>query len=120
MKQTIHDILEKYRAASQTEREKGTYFEELIRTYFRYEASYADLYSDVWLFADWAKEIGTPQFGINAKSAAELLKCIAEEIADELETVIGLLSKIAQNFRNLGFNNPLLPRPLIMLEAMCN
>ena len=65
--QTIHDILDKYRAAAQTEREKGTYFEELIRTYFRYEASYADLYSDVWLFADWAREIGTPQFGINAK-----------------------------------------------------
>ena len=67
MSQTIHDILAKYRAASQTEREKGTYFEELIRTYFRYEASYADLYSDVWLYADWAREVGTPQFGFNAK-----------------------------------------------------
>lgn len=65
--QTIHDILAKYRAASKTEREKGTYFEELIRTYFRYEASYADLYSDVWLYADWVKEIGTAQFGFSAK-----------------------------------------------------
>ena len=67
MKQTLHDILEKYRAASKTEREKGTYFEELIRTYFRYEASYADLYSDVWLYGDWAREIGTKQFGLSAK-----------------------------------------------------
>lgn len=67
MAQTIRDILEKYRAASKTEREKGTYFEELIRTYFRFEASYADLYSDVWLYADWAKAIGTPQFGFSAK-----------------------------------------------------
>lgn len=63
----LQKILAKYRAASQSEKEKGTYFEELIRTYFRFEASYADLYSDVWLFADWAKEIGTPQFGISAK-----------------------------------------------------
>ncbi len=63
----LQQILAKYRATSQTEREKGSYFEELIRTYFRYEASYADLYSDVWLFADWAKEIGTPEFGISAK-----------------------------------------------------
>ncbi|MFO1440747.1 MAG: type ISP restriction/modification enzyme [Verrucomicrobiaceae bacterium] len=63
----LQSILAKYRATSQTEREKGSYFEELIRTYFRYEASYADLYSDVWLFADWAKEIGTPEFGITAK-----------------------------------------------------
>ena len=67
MTQTIPDILEKYRAASQTEREKGTYVEELIRTYFRYEASYADLYSDIWLYSDWAKEIGTAQFGFSAK-----------------------------------------------------
>lgn len=63
----LQSILAKYRATSQTEREKGSYFEELIRTYFRFEASYADLYSDVWLFADWAKEIGTPEFGISAK-----------------------------------------------------
>ncbi|MBX7209385.1 MAG: DEAD/DEAH box helicase family protein, partial [Verrucomicrobiaceae bacterium] len=63
----LQSVLAKYRATSQTEREKGSYFEELIRTYFRYEASYADLYSDVWLFADWAKEIGTPEFSISAK-----------------------------------------------------
>lgn len=62
----LESILAKYRATSQTEREKGTYFEELIRTYLRFEASYADLYSDVWLYADWAKEIGK-QFGFSAK-----------------------------------------------------
>jgi predicted helicase len=63
----LQKILAAYRATSQSEREKGTYFEELIRTYFRFEASYADLYSDVWLYADWAKEIGTPEFGISGK-----------------------------------------------------
>jgi predicted helicase len=60
-------ILHAYRSTSQTEREKGNYFEELIRTFFRYEASYADLYSDVWLYSDWAKETGTPEFGLSAK-----------------------------------------------------
>ncbi|MFT5837505.1 MAG: putative helicase, partial [Candidatus Azotimanducaceae bacterium] len=54
----LQNLLQKYRNASVTEREKGSYFEELIRTYFRYEATYADLYSDVWLYADWAKEQG--------------------------------------------------------------
>jgi len=54
----LKSILAKYREAAQTEREKGTYFEELVRTYFRYEATYADLYSDVWLYSDWAKEQG--------------------------------------------------------------
>jgi predicted helicase len=54
----LQSILNEYRTASQTEREKGNYFEELIVTYFRYEATYADLYSDVWLYSDWAKEQG--------------------------------------------------------------
>ena len=54
----LQQILETYRSTAKTEREKGTYFEELIRTYFRYEATYADLYSDVWLYSDWAKEQG--------------------------------------------------------------
>ena len=63
----LQSILTTYRAASQSEKEKGTYFEELIRTFFRYEASYADLFSEVWLYADWVKEIGGPQFGFSPK-----------------------------------------------------
>ena len=54
----LQSILAKYRDHSISEREKGTYFEELICTYFRYEATYRDLYSDVWLYSDWAKEQG--------------------------------------------------------------
>ncbi len=61
----LQQILETYRKESQTEREKGTYFEELIQIYLRFEATYADLYSDVWLFSAWAK--AHPEFGINAK-----------------------------------------------------
>lgn len=53
----LQSILSAYRATSQTEREKGSYFEELIRTYFRFEASYGDLYSDVWLFADFLRVV---------------------------------------------------------------
>ncbi|MFT5117863.1 MAG: putative helicase, partial [Kiritimatiellia bacterium] len=61
----LQTILASYREASQTQREKGTYFEELILTYFRYEATYADLYSDVWMFNDWANQ--HPEFNISAK-----------------------------------------------------
>ncbi len=75
MPSALSDILAKYRATAQTVRETGTYFEELIRTYFRYEASYADLYSDVWLWADWAKEIGTDHpFRIEAEERMELMQ----------------------------------------------
>jgi len=54
----LQEILTAFRSASRTEREKGTYFVELIRTYFRNEPKYANLYSDVWLFSDWAKDHG--------------------------------------------------------------
>ncbi len=54
----LQTLLNAYRAASQTHREKGTYFEDLICTYLRNEASYKDLYSHVWTYADWAHEQG--------------------------------------------------------------
>lgn len=54
----LQTLLNAYRAAAQTHREKGTYFEDLICTYLRNEASYKDLYSHVWAYADWAREQG--------------------------------------------------------------
>ncbi len=51
-------LLHTFRSASVTEREKGTYFEELICAYLRNEATYRDLYDKVWTYADWAKEQG--------------------------------------------------------------
>ena len=54
----LQTLLTTYREASQTHREKGTYFEDLICTYLRNEATYRDLYSQVWTYADWACEQG--------------------------------------------------------------
>lgn len=54
----LEQILDRYRTAAVTEREKGTYFEELICVYLRHEATYKDLYEQVWTYAAWAKERG--------------------------------------------------------------
>jgi len=54
----LQTLLNTYRHAAVTEREKGTYFEELIACYLRNEATYHDLYSDVWTYADWAGQQG--------------------------------------------------------------
>lgn len=54
----LGSLLNKYRALSKSEREKGTYFEQLMVCYFKNEASYRDLYSDVWMYSDWAKDQG--------------------------------------------------------------
>lgn len=51
----LKSILNSYRQNSRSEREKGTYFEELVRSYLTNEPIYADLYSNVWMYADWAK-----------------------------------------------------------------
>lgn len=54
----LESLLNTYRQAAASEREKGTYFEELILSYLRNEATYSDLYSDVWTYADWANQQG--------------------------------------------------------------
>ena len=51
----LQQLLDTYRQISESEREKGTYFEELIACYLRNEATYRDLYSDVWTYPQWAE-----------------------------------------------------------------
>jgi predicted helicase len=57
----LREIIDSYRRAAVTEREKGTYFEELTLCYLRNEATYRDYYRQVWTYADWAKEQGIDQ-----------------------------------------------------------
>lgn len=58
---SLKEIVSGYRKAALTEREKGTYFEELMLCYLRNEATYRDYYDTVWTYADWAKEQGIDQ-----------------------------------------------------------
>ena len=52
----LQSLLQHFRETAKTEREKGTYFEELTLQYLRHEPAFAALYSDVWLYADWAEQ----------------------------------------------------------------
>ena len=54
----LQTLLNDYRTSAVTEREKGTYFEELIQLYLKTEPTYRDLYSDVWTYGQWAAEAG--------------------------------------------------------------
>lgn len=58
MQTALEGLLTKFREVAQTEREKGTYFEELITCYLRNEPRYRDLYQTVWPYADWARAQG--------------------------------------------------------------
>ena len=55
----LQKVLDSFRNAAVSEREKGRYFEELIVLYFKNEPRYQDLYEQVWLYGDWARTRGT-------------------------------------------------------------
>lgn len=54
----FQQLLQEYRSASKTEREKGNYFELLSKSYFENDKLQQQYFSKVWLFSDWAKEQG--------------------------------------------------------------
>ena len=68
----LETLLATLRQSSMTEREKGTYFEDLILAYLRNEATYRDLYSKVQTWAEWA-----PTHGFSAKDDG--IDLVAEE-----------------------------------------
>lgn len=50
----LEQLLETFRSAAQTEREKGTYFEELVKAYLLNEPLYKDLFGGkVYLWEEW-------------------------------------------------------------------
>lgn len=57
----LQDLLASYRSASKTEREKGTYFELLIRDFLKNDPTYSPQFSDVWMYAEWADLQGIPR-----------------------------------------------------------
>ena len=51
----LRQLLAQYRAASKSEREKGTYFERLAVAFIKNDTGMQQEYEDCWLFGDWAK-----------------------------------------------------------------
>lgn len=54
----LQDLLENYRVASASEREKGDYFERLVRVFITHDDIQRQHYSKVVPFAEWAKAQG--------------------------------------------------------------
>lgn len=58
MSTPLRQLLAQYRAASKSEREKGTYFERLSLAFLKHDPGMANEYEDAWSFGDWAKANG--------------------------------------------------------------
>ena len=52
----VTDILDGFRSASKSEREKGNYFEKLVTLFLENDPMQKQTYSKVWSYTDWAQE----------------------------------------------------------------
>ncbi|MBY0379464.1 MAG: hypothetical protein K2P99_03570, partial [Burkholderiales bacterium] len=77
----LSQLLNKYRTQSKTEREKGTYFEKLVKIFLTKDVRFTQQFSEVYTFGEWAKILdkNTNDTGIDL---------VAKNIADEYYTAI--------------------------------
>lgn len=54
----LYDVLNTYRQHAKDKRELGTYFEDLVQTYFENDDLQTQHYEKVWTYADWIAERG--------------------------------------------------------------
>lgn len=69
---SFESIIEKYRADSFSERDKGDRFEKLMKAYLKTKPTYASLLSDVWLWTEFPYK---DQFGTGGKDTGIDLVC---------------------------------------------
>ncbi len=55
---SLDSLLDSYRVAAVTEREKGTYYERLCAAFLMHDPVQAEQYEQVWTWATWAAENG--------------------------------------------------------------
>ncbi|TFC37679.1 type ISP restriction/modification enzyme [Cryobacterium sp. TMT2-42-4] len=62
---SFDDLLTSYRTLSDSERVKGSYFEQMTRQYLENDGVQAPQYDQVWLWKDWPDRNGKPDTGID-------------------------------------------------------
>jgi predicted helicase len=67
----LRQLLDQYRDLSVTNRECGTYFEDLSVCYFRTEPAYKELYATVETYGDWAARHGLDRRDVGIDLVAE-------------------------------------------------
>lgn len=113
---SFYDLIEKYRAESLSEAEKGTKFEELIRSYLFMLPKFHGLFSKVWLWHDFPfrKDFGSGHdlgidlvaLTVSGEYWAIQCKCYASDTYITKESVDTFLSTSGKKFSD----NELIPR----------
>src|SRR5262245_9119830 len=76
----LRTLLDRFRAAARTQREAGTYFEQLTAAYFRTEPAYRELYATVEPYASWSE-----RRGIDKRDAG--IDVVAETVTGEVHAI---------------------------------
>ncbi|MEQ8273742.1 MAG: type ISP restriction/modification enzyme [Deltaproteobacteria bacterium] len=76
----LQTLLDQYRSSAVTNREAGTYFEELIVAYFKNEPAYRELYRDIVPYATWAGRHGQDKRDVG-------IDLVAETVTDEVHAI---------------------------------
>jgi len=69
---SLDALLDSYRVAAATEREKGTYYERLCAAYLTHDPVQAEQYEQVWPWAEWAAEHGWSRKDVGIDLVAKL------------------------------------------------
>lgn len=62
---TIYELLDDLRASAQSEADKGTKFERLMKAFLATDPVYAEQFKDVWLWGEWPGNDGKRDTGID-------------------------------------------------------
>ena len=62
---TVYELLDKLYYSSTSEADKGSKFERLMAAYLRTDPTFADQFSDVWLWQEWPGRAGKHDTGID-------------------------------------------------------
>ena len=85
MSTPLTHLLDTLRQSAQSEREKGTYFENLILTWLRQEPFYRDCYKHVWTWAEWVKSGDTRATSFDARDDG--IDLVAETQQNEMHAI---------------------------------
>lgn len=68
---TFDNLVNQINNSAETQRDRGTYFEYLVRAYFQNEPTYKNEFKNVWILVDVPEEYGIPKTDIGVDLVAE-------------------------------------------------
>lgn len=76
---TFDTLVRQINESADTQRDRGTYFEYLVRAYLQHEPTYKNEFRNVWMLSDVPAEYGIPKTDLGVDLVNSLPKFEVEE-----------------------------------------